>query len=446
MIKLQGKKVTVLGLGRSGIAASKLLLSKGAKVFGSDSGNPSIPEGLFECECGRHSDRIFDSDMIIVSPGIPQDSPELREARKREIRILGEIELAYQCYKGKLIAVTGTNGKTTTCALIKEMLSNCGFNVLLGGNISPGVPLSQVVLEAPMDSTIVAEVSTFQLETIELFKPFIGILTNISPDHLDRHKDLITYVSLKRRLFTNQDENDFCVLNFDQEVTRETGAYVKSSVYFFSTRQAIEKGSFISGGKVFYKKDEDRNLLFSKDDIRLPGIHNLENVLAASTASILSGCDYGSLKETVKSFAGFPHRLEFVREINGIRFVNNSMCTNPVAFARSVESVKTSFVLICGGRNKNLQLKEMIDPILKAKFVVLMGESSHKLAEYLEQEGYKNFEMAETMKEATGVAYSKASKGDTILFSPGGSSFDMFRDFADRGNCFKESVERLNND
>jgi len=446
MIQLQGKKVTVLGLGRSGIAASELLLSRGAKVFGSDSGNPVIPKGLFDHELGEHTNRIFDADIIIVSPGIPSDSPVLREARRRKIRILGEIELAYQCFSGKLIAVTGTNGKTTTCAIIKEMLSNGGFNALLGGNISPGVPLSRVVLKSSKDAIIVAEVSTFQLETIELFKPFVGILTNISPDHLDRHKNLATYVSLKRKLFINQQKDDFCILNFDEQLTKETEAEVNSNVYFFSAKQKMEKGTFLSHGKVFYANGNSPELLFTRDDVRLPGMHNLENVLAASTASILSGCDYESLKQTVSRFSGVPHRLEFVRELNGISFVNNSMCTNPVAFKRSVETMTSPFVLICGGRNKNLQLEKIVTSILKAKFTVIIGESSLKLAAYLRENGYEQFELAGAMEDAVEIAYKKASRGDTVLLSPGASSFDMFRDFVDRGNCFKQSVKRLNND
>jgi len=445
MIDLQNKRITVLGLGRSGIAVSKLLLSKGAVVFGSDAGNPDVPIKGFDFEKGNHTEKVFESELIVVSPGIPQDHWVLKEARKRGIEITGEIELASRIFKGRLIAVTGTNGKTTTCTLVNEMLTQGGFKTALGGNISPGVPLSEAVLSSSKDTIMVVEVSTFQLETIKLFKPYIGIITNITPDHLDRHKDFETYVQLKRRLLTNQDKDDYCILNYDQEITRETGKEVESKVFFFSVKKKVENGACLFEDTVFYNSQGLDRLLFKKSDVLLQGMHNLENILAASTASILAGCDIDAIKRAAKQFTGVPHRLEIVRTISGIRFVNNSMCTNPVAFKRSIESFTTPFVLICGGRNKNLELEEMIKPIMRAKYTVIIGESAPRLEHYLQENDYKRFSIAKTMDEATEVAYKHASPGDTVLLSPGGSSFDMFKDFADRGNSFKESVGRLNN-
>jgi len=445
-IELQGRKVTVLGLGRSGIAVSKLLLSKDAIVFGSDAGEPDVLISGIDFEKGKHTERVYESELIVVSPGIQQDHPVLKEARKRGIEIMGEIELASRIFEGRLIAVTGTNGKTTTSALIKEMLVEGGFKAALGGNISPGLPLSEVVLNSGNQTIIVAEVSTFQLETIRLFKPYIGIITNITPDHLDRHRDFKTYVGLKKRVFMNQDEGDYCILNYDDKITRETKQEVRSNVYFFSLKTKVENGIFLFEDKVFYNSQEGvKRLLFKKKDVLLQGMHNLENVLAASTASILAGCDIEAIGKTVRQFKGVPHRLEFVCEINGVRFVNNSMCTNPVAFKRSVESLTTPFVLICGGKNKNLELEKMVKTIMKAKYTIIIGESAPVLAAYLQKNDYERFTIAKKMEEATEIAYGHASPGDSVLLSPGGASFDMFRDFADRGNCFKESVGRLKN-
>jgi UDP-N-acetylmuramoylalanine--D-glutamate ligase len=442
---VRGRKVTVLGLGKSGIAACRLLSKGGAIVFGSDSGKPQIARADFTYETGGHSDRIFDADLVVVSPGIPTDHPVLKEARERGVEIIGEIELAAQHFDGTIIAVTGTNGKTTTAALMKSMLDESGMKAALGGNIAPGFPLSEVVLTADRDTVVVAEISTFQLETIKTFKPHIGIITNISPDHLDRHKDFDTYVGLKRKLFVNQSEDDFCILNFDQAVTRKTEVLVHSRVFYFSIHQTIQNGTYLSGDTVYFARNGRNSVLFSKDDVLLPGMHNLENVLAASTAAMLAGCDPGAVKRAVRQFSGVPHRLELVRKIRGVTFINNSMCTNPVAFKRSLEGVPHPFVLICGGRNKNLALEQMVKPITTAKFTVIIGESSVPLSQALKRIGYSRFAIAHSMGEATSVAAAHAESGDTVLLSPGGSSFDMFEDFADRGEQFKESVRRLTN-
>lgn len=444
-IDLRGRKVTVLGLGRSGIAVSRLLLSKGALVFGSDSGNPNVPIKGFDFERGKHTERVFLSDLIVVSPGIPQEHWVLNEARKKGIEIVGEIELASRIFSGRLIAVTGTNGKTTTCALTEKMLKEGGFKTAIGGNISPGIPLSEAILHSDEETIMVAEISTFQLETIRLFKPFIGIITNITPDHLDRHKDFETYIQLKRKIFINQDKDDYSILNYDQKITRDTKKFVKSNVYFFSVKEKVERGTFLFEDNVLFKSGGKSKFVFGKADVVLPGMHNLENVLAASLASILIGCETDAIKRAVKQFTGVPHRLEFVLEIEGIKFINNSMCTNPVAFKRSIESLTTPFVLICGGRNKDLEIQKMVKPITKAKYTVIIGESAPDIADNLQKNDYRRFYIAKTMDEATMVAYTHASPGDTVLLSPGGSSFDMFKDFADRGNCFKESVGRLKN-
>ncbi|TET21781.1 MAG: UDP-N-acetylmuramoyl-L-alanine--D-glutamate ligase [Candidatus Cloacimonadota bacterium] len=444
-MNVRGMKVSVIGLGRSGMAASRLLLKKGAFVFGSDSGTPPISLKGFDYETGVHSERIFDAELIVTSPGVPSDHRILKEARRRGIEVIGEVELASQYFDGQMIAVTGTNGKTTTCALIKAMLDKGGFKAALGGNISPGIPLSQVVLNADTETIIVAEISTFQLETIKEFKPNIGIITNISADHMDRHKDFRTYVSLKRKLFINQDAHDFCILNFDDEITKEIKKEVTSQVFFFSVKNEVENGAFLRKDDIWFNRQQNGKMLFRRQDVLLPGEHNLENILAASVACMLAGCNAESISTVVQTFSGVPHRLEFVKKIKGITFVNNSMCTNPVAFRRSLEGVTTPFVLICGGRNKNLALEQMIAPIRKAKYTVIIGESAPLLARYLKEKGYEEFSIAKTIDEATNVAYAHASVGDTVLLSPGGSSFDMFKDFADRGKKFKESIRRLTN-
>lgn len=440
---VRGRKVTVLGLGRSGVSACRLLCKEGAVVFGSDSGKPDIRGADFTYETGGHSDRIFDADLIVVSPGIPADHAMLNEARRRGVEIIGEIELASQHFDGAIIAVTGTNGKTTTAALIKMMLDESGIKAVLGGNIAPGIPLSEAVLSAGGDTVMVAEVSTFQLETIKTFRPHIGIITNISPDHLDRHGDFSTYVALKRKLFINQEEDDFCVLNLEQSVTRQTDRVVRSKVWYFSTRQPVRNGAFLRHGSIYFARDGGKDVLFNTEDVLLPGMHNLENVLAASVACMLAGGDPEALRRAVQRFSGVPHRLELVRKLKGVTYINNSMCTNPVAFKRSLEGVTPPFVLICGGRNKGLALEQMVKSITTAKFTVIIGESAVPLSKALRRIGYDSFVIARSMDDATAVAAAHAEAGDTVLLSPGGSSFDMFEDFADRGERFKESVRRL---
>jgi UDP-N-acetylmuramoylalanine--D-glutamate ligase len=445
MEDLKNKKVSVLGLGRSGRAVCNLLVSKGAQVFGSDSGEVTIPEKDFDYETGKHSEKIYDSDLIVVSPGIPLDVGVLEEARRREIEIVGEIEVASWFIEGTLIAVTGTNGKTTTSSLIREMLDVGGFSTVLGGNISPGIPLSEAVMKSNEETYIVAEVSTFQLETIKRFRPCIGIITNITPDHLDRHKDFETYIWLKRRLFSNQTQDDYCILNYDQKETRDTENHVPSQVYFFSVKEPVENGAFLSEDEIYVSTQGKGSSVYRREDILLPGMHNVENALAATTACMIVGCDQSAMRKAVMTFSGVPHRLEFVAVIEGIRFINNSMCTNPVAFKRSVESVMTPFVLICGGRNKNLALEKMVDSIRKAKFTVIIGESAEPLARLLQNVRYEDLLIARTMDEAVKKAFEHASLGDTVILSPGGSSFDMFKDFAERGEHFKRSVKRLKN-
>lgn len=442
---MQGRKVTVLGLGRSGIAACKLLQKDGAIVFGSDAGRPEIREAGFDYEIGGHTDRIYDAALMVVSPGIPATHTLLEKARERGIEIIGEIELAAQHFDGTLIAVTGTNGKTTTAALVKAMLDEGKVKSALGGNISPGVPLSEVVLTADSETVVVAEVSTFQLETIKTFKPHIGLITNISPDHLDRHKNFDTYIALKRRLFINQQGEDFCILNYDDPLTKETARMVRSQVCYFSTQCSIENGTFLRDNAVYFARKGEQMKLFERDDVLLHGMHNMENVLAASTAGMIAGCDAAALKRAVSHFSGVPHRLEFVRKVGGVTFVNNSMCTNPVAFARSLEGVQAPFLLICGGRNKDLALSQMVKHITRAKFTVIMGESAVPLSRALAGVGYDRFAIAHSMDESIRMAAAHAEPGDTVLLSPGGSSFDMFNDFADRGEQFKESVWRLTN-
>jgi len=262
---------------------------------------------------------------------------------------------------------------------------------------------------------------------------------------MDRHKDFKTYVSLKRKLFVNQDAHDFCILNFDDKITKETKKEVASQVFFFSVKSEVENEAFLRKDEIRFNRQGKGRMLFRRQDVLLRGEHNLENILDAAVACILVGCNAESIRIVVQTFSGVPHRLEFVKKIKGIKFINNSMCTNPVAFRRSLEGVTTPFVLICGGRNKNLALEQMIAPIRKAKYTVIIGESAPLLARYLKEKGYEEFSIVETIDEATNVAYAHASVGDTVLLSPGGSSFDMFKDFADRGKKFKESVRRLTN-
>ena len=447
---VKGRKFSVIGLGRSGVAAARLLVKKGAEVFASDMKERSellaVADELEQLgvglEFGRHSERILESERIVVSPGVRSDIPLLMEAKEKGRPVISEVELAYSFLECPMIAVTGTNGKTTTAALINHILEMGGFRTALGGNIAPGVPMSGLV-DRSLDFAVV-EVSTFQLETIDKFRPHVGVLTNIAPDHLDRHGSFEEYKKLKARLFSNQTAQDYSVLNADDEEVMDATEAVRSRRDFFSRSGAVDDGVWVAEGDIRFQISKRSGRICSRSEIALKGEFNLENSLAASAASLLLGAGEKTIAEALASFRGVVHRLEEIGEIRGITFVNNSMCTNPTAAALSLEAFSEPLVLIVGGKDKGFCADPLIKGVVeKAKYVVLIGEVTKKLSKELEVAGFRRYESASSMSDALNKAYAASTSGDTILLSPGFASFDMFKNFEERGFAFKEAFAQL---
>jgi UDP-N-acetylmuramoylalanine--D-glutamate ligase len=447
--EVEGRKIAVLGLGRSGEAACRFLKTRGAIVLGSDirkrddtkKAAKSLEEIGVTIELGVHSNQILSSDLIVVSPGIPWDRDILKQARKSKIPVVSEIEIASSFLKCPIVAITGTNGKSFTTSLMGAILKEDGRKVAVGGNTAPGRPLTAIVDENP--EIVVAEVSTFQLEGIDGFHPWIGILTNLSPDHLDRHMDFETYALLKSRLFHNQIGEDFAILNGDDpDVIRYTSEILSKKIYF-SRRRRMKGGVFIEEEHVISIGKEETKVC----DVELfPFKANfyLENYLAAITAALIIGVKSQNLIRAIKTFGGMPHRMEEVLEHNGVKFVNNSMCTNPTACARSFEAFEDPVLLIAGGKEKRVNPAIMVEAIKKnAKLIFLIGDVSEKLTIMLKKKGVDSVWAVPSMDAAVEMAIAMSQPGDTVLFSPGFASFDMYRDFQERGDAFKAAVRKF---
>lgn len=452
-MEVRGKKVTVVGLGKSGLAAAQLLIDLGAEVTVTDKSSGEVigkrAEKLkirgVEVEVGKHSQEVIEgADLIVVSPGVPPDSLPFTLARERGIPLIGELELgAYWC-KAPIIAVTGTNGKSTTVTLIGELLKAGGRKVIMAGNI--GNPLCSEVRELSTDDLAIVEVSSFQLETIKDFKPFIAAILNISADHLDRyHNSFSHYLKVKQRLLSNQGVEDFAVLNADDgNLCREDSLCSKgrAKTLFFSRRQQLSEGVFVEERKIISQWCGKRSVILACDELNIKGTHNLENALAATAIALICNIEPQTIAQVLRRFSGLPHRSELVDEIGGVKFINDSKGTNVGAVARSLESLKGSVILIAGGRDKGGDysiLRELIKE--KVKALILLGEAKDKIREALM--GTTSIKEVNSMEEAVRVSHSLAVRGETVLLSPACASFDMFKDFEERGRVFKEAVEHL---
>ena len=447
-VDLEGKRLLVVGLARTGIVVSLLCAAYGARVTATDekpeSALPEVAAKLraagVALELGAHNLETFvNQDLIIVSPGVPAKMPPLQLARNRGIPVWSEIELAWRLMRGKLVAITGSNGKTTTTALVGHILQSAKIPVLVGGNI--GTPLLAKV-EASSDSTVtVAEVSSFQLETIEAFRPDVGVLLNLTPDHVDRHGSFEEYARAKQRLFENMLDRDAAVLNADDpEVARRGPAH--GQVFWFSRQKRLAAGTFMRGDQILFRREGSEEVLMRRGDIPLRGEHNLENVLAASTAAILAGAPVGAISAAVRTFPGVEHRLEYVAEIKGVAFYNDSKATNVDATLKAIEAFPGSLFVILGGKDKGSPYAPLREPLReKAKRVLLIGAAADKIREELE--GAVTMEYAGTLDRAVALAFEQAVSGDTVLLAPACASFDQFENFEQRGRVFKEIVARL---
>lgn len=445
---LAGKRVLVVGLARTGLVTALFSAGYGATVTATDEKPEAelaetatkLREAGVKVELGGHRPEIFaEQDLIVLSPGVPAKLPQLEEARARGIPVWSEIELAWRWLRGKLIAITGSNGKTTTTSLVAHILKTANIPTLVGGNI--GVPLLALV-ETSMDTTVtVAEISSFQLETIEAFRPEIGVLLNLTPDHLDRHASFEEYARAKMRMFENQLERDAAVLNADDpEVTRRMPS--RGHIYWFSRQKRVAEGAFLRDEQIFFRMEGTEVALARRDDIPLRGEHNVENVLAACAAAYLAGADPAAIAKGVKSFQGVEHRLEFVAEVGGVNYYNDSKATNVDATLKAIEAFPGPLIVILGGKDKGSPYTPLREPLRgRARLAIVIGAAADKIASELADA--VAVEQAGTMDRAVQIAGERAKPGDTVLLAPACSSFDQFENYEHRGRVFKELVAKL---
>ena len=449
------QKVLVAGTGKSGIAAAKLLLAMGGEVVLYDGNDKLDPEKIkenFEEDAkvtivlgDLTRPDLLGVELSIISPGIPLDAPFVPVLDEAKIPIWSEIQLAYHVAKGKLIAITGTNGKTTTTALTGAIMKTFFDEVFVVGNI--GIPYTEVALDTTEKSVTVAEVSSFQLETIMDFHPNVSAILNITPDHLNRHGTMENYIEVKERVAVNQTEDDCIVLNYDDKVLREFGEKkeLKPKVFFFSSTQTLKEGMYLDGDTMIYAHDgKKEEVLNVKTDMQLLCKHNYENVMAAVAMSIRMGVPMDCIRKAVKEFKAVEHRIEFVLERSGVRYYNDSKGTNPDAAIQAIRAMPGPTVLIAGGYDKHSEYDEWIEAFGgKVKYLVLIGQTRDKIAECARSHGFTDIMYAEDMPEAVRVCAAYANAGDNVLLSPACASWGMFDNYEQRGEIFKECVRNL---
>jgi UDP-N-acetylmuramoylalanine--D-glutamate ligase len=443
---VDGKKVTVAGAARSGIAAAELLARRGARVTLSDTraevqeAEPLRKLGV-ELELGGHRTETFsDADLIVMSPGVPPEQPVIEHARARGVPIIGELELASRWLRGRVVAITGTKGKSTTTELTGRILEAAGFDVMVGGNI--GAPLSAQVDKSTPATVHVVEASSFQLEQIETFHPWIAVMLNFSPDHLDRHPSVAAYGAAKARVFENQEAGDWKVINADDPAVLELARKGRAQTRLFAKNTAIESGTGIDGEWIVDRATQKTTRLVPLDAIHLLGPHLVNDVMAAATVGAIAGAAPAAMTAAVDAFHGLEHAMELVAEIGGVRFVNDSKATNVDAALHSIESFESGLVPIIGGRFKGGDLRLLREPLkARARAVVAIGEARPLLREALA--GAVDVREADTFEGAVREAFALAKPGGVVLLAPACASFDMFRDYAERGRRFKEEVRKL---
>ncbi len=447
-IELRGKRVLVVGLARTGVATSLFCAARGAAVTATDSRTENeigaeiakLREAAVTLELGGHQEKTFlAQELIIPSPGVPADALLLQSARAKGITIWSEIELAYRFLKGRLIGITGSNGKTTTTSLVAHILKDAGYSTILAGNI--GTPLIGRVDASRDDTITVLELSSFQLELIETFRPNIGVFLNLTADHLDRHRTMGAYGAAKARLFENQTEEDSAVLNADDSATTPY-APSRPQVYWFSRKQRVAQGAYLRGGEIIFRRNGREEAVLKRDDIALPGAHNLDNVLAAVAAACIVGAGAGAIAKGVQSFAGVEHRLEFVAEIRGVRYYNDSKATNVDATMKALDAFSGRILVILGGKDKGSDYTEL-QKLLREKAILalLVGAAAEKIERQIA--GNVAIEHAGTIERAVEIASHAAQPGDIVLLAPACASFDQFQNFEHRGHVFKELVRQL---
>ena len=447
-----GKKVLVIGAARSGIASARFLARRGATVALNDRkpltewSQEAIDlktEGVGFVEGDPPSWLLDQIDLIVISPGVPTKAISIRYADRRGAEVIGEVELASRFLRGRMVAITGTNGKTTTTTLVGEMLRDAGMNVQVGGNI--GTPLISMVDSSRDDSWTVVEVSSFQLETIVDFHPTVAAVLNVTPNHMDRYDSLMDYAAAKHRVFINQTAGDVAILNADDEIVSSWASGLRAHVVRFSVERELEEGLFLSGRELVSRTKDGQRVLATRDEMHLRGTHNVENVLAAMAAGLACGAPPQSLRETVQRFRPVEHRLEDVAEINGVRFFNDSKATSVDATMKALEAFadeRGKVVLILGGRGKQAPYAPLVSLISKlVRKMILIGEDAPTIEHELT--GAAPFEHATNIHDAVERAFAAAKPGDVVLLAPACASFDMFESFEHRGRVFKDEVSGL---
>lgn len=453
-IQLQGKKFLVFGAGISGIAAVELLTGQGFPVVLYDGNDKQKPEEIrakskalegIDIILGSLPEEVIrECDIAVLSPGVPTDIEPVERMRSMGVQIIGEIELAYLFEQGKILAVTGTNGKTTTTSLLGEIMQHAVSRVKVVGNI--GIPYTGVVTDTDRESVTVAEISSFQLETIHTFRPVVSAILNITPDHLNRHHTMENYQQAKMRIAMNQREEDFCVLNHEDPVLREFAGQVKAKTVFFSSARELSEGMYLDGDEIIWAWNGAKTVVCNTGELKLIGKHNYENVMAAAAMAICYGISIDKIREVLVRFTAVAHRIEYVVTKRGVRFYNDSKGTNPDAAIQAIRAMKWPTLLIGGGYDKDSEYDEWIQAFDgKVKKLVLLGATKEKIRNTALRLGYpkEDIVFAESLKEAMDICYENAMSGDAVLLSPACASWGMFENYEQRGDMFKEIAREL---
>lgn len=461
MVQLKNKNILVIGLAKTGISTLKFLHKLNANVIVNDIKTKdelaSILSELKELNniefiLGKHIEDISNIDLAVISPGVPLDIPFVIKLKENNIEVIGEVELAYRAFNQKnvkpnIISITGTNGKTTTTSLTGELFKNANKDTHVVGNI--GNPIIDTVDIVSNDSYVISELSSFQLESIKEFNSHISLILNITPDHLNRHHTIENYIDAKSNIFKNQTNKDITILNFDDLTVQELNRNTKGTVYYISTKEKLldinKKGAYINeDGNIIINIDSE-TILMHKSDLSLPGVHNLQNSLATALIGYLSGLDLDVIKYTLSTFKGVEHRQEFVRNLNGVKYINDSKATNPDSTIKALNSYDNPIILIAGGMDKKSDFKELSLEIIKnTKGLILFGETAYDIQKSVRMQGYE-FIISEvdTLADAVKTAYKLSKPNDIVLLSPACASWDMYKNFEERGNEFKDLVNQL---
>ncbi len=448
-MEIKGKKISIIGAVRSGIGAAKLIQKLGGFPFVSDSGSETklkdsikkLKELKIDFEIGNHSEKVFDCDLMIISPGVPSDAEILKKAREKKIQMISEIELAASFCKGNIIAITGTNGKTTTTSLCTHVFNNCSLKTYEAGNI--GTAFSEIALDVKENEFVSLEVSSFQLDLIDKFKPKVAVILNITPDHLNRYENKFeNYINSKLRVYKNQDKNDFLILNYDDATLNDSIKKFDSQNFYYSLSSDQANGCSLKNEKIIFKKEDKKLFECAISDINLKGEHNISNAMAVVTVAKLFNADNNKIKEALSSFKGVEHRLELVRVINGVKYINDSKATNVDSVWYALRSFDEPIFLILGGQDKGNDYNKIKD-LVKNKVIKIyaIGSSADKVFNFFHT--FIKVEIKHSLEEVIHAANNEARQNEVVLLSPACASFDMFDNYEHRGKVFKEEVNRL---